>query len=108
MIPIPGRARTYTSGWPKNQKRFWNRYGLPPALERKKEVCTPRSKATISRVAIRTGAASTIRIEVLRAPQQKIGSRLQVRPGARMATIVAIRFSPSRVIEIPTRAKKKM
>ena len=45
---------------------------------------------------------------MLSAPQQKIGSRRQVSPGARMVTIVAIMLSPSRVIESPTRAKKKM
>ena len=45
---------------------------------------------------------------MLSAPQQKIGTRAQVMPGARMATIVAIMLSPSKVIEIPTRAKKKM
>ena len=32
----------------------------------------------------------------------------QVRPGARMVTIVAIMFRPSSIIESPTRAKKKM
>ncbi len=45
---------------------------------------------------------------MLSAPQQKIGSRPQVMPGARMVTIVAIMFTPSIVIESPTRAKKKM
>ena len=67
-----------------------------------------RSKATIRSVAIRTGAASTISPEVVSAPQQKIGRRLQVSPGARIVAIVTIRLSPSRVIERPTRAKKKM
>ena len=55
-----------------------------------------------------TGAASTIRIAVERTPQQKIGSRDHVSPGARMVTIVAIMFSPSRHIEMPTSAKKTM
>ena len=45
---------------------------------------------------------------MLKAAQQKIGRRPQVRPGARMVTIVVIRFNPRRVIETPTRAKKKM
>ena len=63
---------------------------------------------TISSTAISTGAASTIRPEVLSAPQQKMGSRPQVSPGARIVTIVAIRLSPRSVIEIPTRMKKMM
>ena len=41
-------------------------------------------------------------------PQMKIGSRNQVIPGARIVITVAIRFSPSRHIEIPTSAKKQM
>ena len=59
-------------------------------------------------VAISTGAASTISTDVVRTPQTKIGSRVQVKPGARMVTIVAIMLSPSSVIEMPTRAKKMM
>jgi hypothetical protein len=45
---------------------------------------------------------------VANTPQTKIGRRDQVMPGARMLTIVARMFRPSRVIEIPTRAKKPM
>ena len=60
------------------------------------------------RTAARTGAARTIRLQVDSTPQQKIGSRPQVSPGARIVTIVAIRLTPRSVIEIPTRTKKKM
>ena len=74
----------------------------------KNVVCAVRSSIAIPSTAISTGAASTFRIAVERTPQQKIGSRDQVRPGARIVTIVAIRFSPSRHIETPTRAKKTM
>src|SRR5437764_494318 len=83
----------------KNQARFSNKYWLPPELSMKNEVCRLRSKATIRRAAIRTGAASTISPEVVSTPQQKIGSRLQVKPGARIDAIVTIRLSPSRIIE---------
>ena len=59
-------------------------------------------------MAISTGAASTISTEVASTDQTKIGRRDQVSPGARMVMIVAIMFSPSSVIEIPTSAKKQM
>ena len=29
-MPNAGSATMYTSGWPKNQNRCWNRIGLPP------------------------------------------------------------------------------
>ena len=29
-IPKAGRATIYTSGWPKNQNKCWNKIGLPP------------------------------------------------------------------------------
>jgi hypothetical protein len=82
--------------------------GLPPEGAWKNEVCAVRSSPTIRRTAARTGAASTIRPDVERAPQQKMGSRPQVNPGARIVTIVAIRLSPRSVIETPTRMKKMM
>ena len=74
----------------------------------KNVVCAVRSSIAIPSVAISTGAASSIRLAVASTPQQKIGSRDQVRPGARIVTIVAIMFRPSRHIEMPTRAKKTM
>ena len=73
----------------------------------KKLVCAVRSSASIESTAISTGAASTMRNAVEMTPQTKIGSRIQVRPGARIVTIVASMFRPSSVIEIPTRAKKR-
>ena len=60
-----------------------------------------RSRRTSSSVVSSTGAASTIRIDVDRTPQTKIGSRVQVIPGARMVRIVAIRLSPFRSSERP-------
>ena len=64
-----------------------------------------RSISTKSSVASSTGAASTIKNEVDSTPQTKIGSRVQVRPGARMVRIVAIRLSPFRHSETPISMK---
>src|SRR5260370_39327516 len=72
----------------------------------KNVVCAVRSSSAIPSVAISTGAASTISADVVSTPQTKIGSRVHVRHGARMGTIVAIMLSPSSVIEMPTSAKK--
>ncbi len=74
----------------------------------KKLVPIVLSSAAIASVAISIGAASTISTEVANVAHTKIGSRDQVRPGARMVMIVAIMFSPSSVIEMPTSAKKMM
>ncbi len=74
----------------------------------KNEVLIVRSNAAIDSVATSIGAASTIRIAVANTDHTKIGSRDQVMPGARSVMIVAIMFSPSRHIEIPTSAKNMM
>ena len=74
----------------------------------KNVVCTVRSNAPIASTAMSTGAASTISTAVESTPQTKIGRRVQVRPGARIVRMVAIMFTPSSVIEIPTSAKKMM
>ena len=64
--------------------------------------------APINSAAISIGAARNIRKAVASTAQAKIGSRVQVIPGARMVMIVAARFRPSSVIDTPTRAKKPM
>jgi hypothetical protein len=43
-IPMPGRIRMYTSGWPKSQNRFWYSSGSPPFVALKKFVRKLRSK----------------------------------------------------------------
>ena len=58
--------------------------------------------------AISIGAARNISAQVASTAQQKIGSRVQVMPGARIAMIVTAMFSPSSIIEMPTSAKNTM
>ena len=67
-----------------------------------------RSEIPISIAAIRTGDASTIRTDVERMAQTKIGSLVHVRPGARMVRIVAIRLSPVSARESPIRMNAQM
>ncbi len=74
----------------------------------KNDVLIVRSSADIDSVATSVGAARTISTEVPKTAHTKIGRRDQVSPGARMVMIVAIMFSPSRHIDMPTRAKNMM
>ncbi len=73
----------YTSGWPKNQKRFSQRKLLPPRSVTKKAVCAVRSSTPNRPAVTSTGVARASRAEVARTAQTKIGSRPQVMPGAR-------------------------
>ena len=63
-----------------------------------------RSSVTIASVEKSTGAASTISTEVQSTPQTKIGRRLQVSPGARIVSTVAIMLMPTMVIDSPISA----
>src|ERR1700674_1114037 len=93
-MPNGGRVKMYTSGWPKNQKRFSHRYGLPPLDEMKNEVLRVRSRACMLRAAARIGAANVPRIEAEKTPQTNIGKRVQVMPGARRLMIVVSMLTP--------------
>src|SRR5437899_12816451 len=90
----------YTSGWPKNQKRFSYRYWLPPALATKKDVFAARSISTIVIAATSTGAASTCRTDVASTDHTKIGRRVQLMPGARIDRMAARRLRQTSVSEI--------
>jgi hypothetical protein len=74
----------------------------------KNDVFALRSSISIRSAAIRTGDASTIRIEVESTPQTKIGRRPHVSPGARKVRIVARRFRPFRQSEIPISMNAQM
>ena len=73
----------YTSGWPKNQKRFCHRKLLPPCSLTKKAVWAVRSRMPKSPATTSVGVAKVRRAQVARIPQTKMGTRLQVMPGAR-------------------------
>ena len=60
-IPKPGRAMMYTSGWPKNQKRFCHRKLLPPCSFTKKAVWAVRSRIPKSPATTSVGVASVRR-----------------------------------------------
>ena len=64
IAPNPGRIKIYTSGWPKNQNKCWNRTGSPPPAGSKKEVLMLRSVNSIVIAPARTGKDNNRRITV--------------------------------------------
>ena len=73
----------YTSGWPKNQKRFCQSTGTPPPAT--VYMCAPRCRShhSMMSAAVSTGKAMRMRIPVTTMFQVKIGTRNIVMPGAR-------------------------
>src|SRR2546430_14931633 len=61
-MPIAGRIRMYTSGWPKYQKRCCQRSGSPPPDGLNQLVPSVRSKSSMATPDVRTGRASRSRI----------------------------------------------
>lgn len=57
--PNPGRIKIYTSGWPKNQNKCWNKIGSPPPKGSKNEVFKFRSNKSIVIPPASTGSLST-------------------------------------------------
>ncbi len=82
-MPKPGRAMMYTSGWPKNQKRFCHKKLLPPCSFTKNAVSAVRSMIPMNPATTKVGVARVSSAVVARMPQTKIGTRLHVMPGAR-------------------------
>ena len=58
-MPMPGRIRMYTSGWPKIQNRCCQSSGSPPAAALKKFVPKLRSKNTRISAAVTSGIANS-------------------------------------------------
>jgi hypothetical protein len=82
--PHTGSSRMYTSGWPKNQNRCWNRIGSPPPAASKKWVPKWRSVSSMVTPPASTGRVMISSTAVTSQPQQKRGIFISVMPGARM------------------------
>jgi len=102
MMPKNGKAMTYTSGCPKNQKRCCHRIG-PPFAASKIWAPRARSASRTSRPADRTGKTTSTMIEVMRIFQEKIGIRNIVMPGVRMRMIVVTKLTAPRMDDKPRR-----
>ncbi len=92
-MPNAGSATMYTSGWPKNQNRCWNKIGLPPlwvevspsdsSAGMKKLVPISRSSSIMIAATSSAGNASKPRIVATKMPQTDSGIRIIVMPRQR-------------------------
>lgn len=82
----------YTSGWPKNQNKCWNRMGSPPPVGSKKDVLQFRSKISIVRAPARTGRARIRRPTVIRTDQINNGIFSVGIPSIRLLRIVVVKL----------------
>lgn len=71
--PNPGRIKIYTSGWPKNQNKCWNKTGSPPPVGSKKEVLKFRSNNNIVIPPANTGSLRTSKKAVTHTLTKKRG-----------------------------------
>lgn len=103
MMPNPGRIKMYTSGWPKNQKRCWNRSRSPPPSGEKKEVLKLRSVRSMVIAPANTGRAIRRRRTVMATDQANRGMRSRVIPGARAWKMVTRKLTAPAMEEAPAR-----
>lgn len=101
IAPNPGRIRIYTSGWPKNQNRCWNKIGSPPPIGSKNDVLQFRSKISIVRAPAKTGRARINRPTVIRTDQINKGIFSVGIPSIRLFAIVVVKLIPPRSDDTP-------
>src|SRR4029079_13257938 len=107
-MPKPGRISMYTSGWPKNQNKCWNRIGSPPPSGEKKVGPKLRSVSSIVMAPASTGSASSSRNTVTRIDHTNNGILCSVMPGARMLKIVVMKLIAPRIEDAPARCSDRM
>lgn len=108
IIPNPGITKIYTSGWPKNQNRCWNRIGSPPPAGSKKEVFRFRSVRSIVMAPASTGNERSRRSAVIKMAQANRGVRIITIFSLRMLIIVVIKLIEPKIDEIPARWSEKI
>lgn len=108
IIPNPGRMRMYTSGWPKNQNRCWNKTGSPPPQGSKNEVLRFRSVSSMVIAAARTGRANSSMIAVINTDQTNKGMlNIGIDFGFMLIHVVMKLIAP-RMDEAPARCREKI
>ncbi len=100
-MPMAGRMRMYTSGWPNSQNRCCHNTGSAPLVKLKKFVPNRRSNRASNNPTVRTGRAKIRRNCTTRVIHTKSGIRMKLIPGARMLTTVTARFTAETVEAIP-------
>ena len=101
--PKNGRAMMYTSGWPKNQNRCWNRIGDPPSCGSKNWAPNSRSASNMISAPVSTGNANTTMNDESHRFHVRIGMRNKVMPGARIIVTVVITLIAVSVPDVPVR-----
>lgn len=99
--------RIYTSGWPKNQNRCWNRTGSPPPEGSKKAVFRFRSVRSMVIAPARTGSERSRRIVVIFTDQTNNGVADNETPERSFLTVV-IKLIEARIDLAPARWREKI
>lgn len=108
IAPNPGRIRIYTSGWPKNQNKCWNKIGSPPPVGSKKDVLQFRSIISIVSAPAKTGSARIRRMTVIRTDQINKGIfSVGIPPNRAFAIVVVKLIAPIRE-ETPARCRERI
>src|SRR3954451_20943272 len=102
-MPVAGRNRMYTSGWPQNQNRCWYSRTLPPSDGTKKAVWKSRSASSSDDDRVTAGNANTIMNAMPRIAHTNVGMRLSDIPGARILNVVTMKFTAPAVDDTPTK-----
>lgn len=108
IAPNPGRIRIYTSGWPKNQNKCWNRMGSPPPEGSKKAVLRFRSVRSMVIAPANTGRERRRRTVVMTTDQVNRGISSRRRSLTRILDTVAIKLIDPRIDEAPAKWREKI
>ena len=106
VTPKNGRASTYTSGCPKNQKRCCQRTA-PPFSGSKIWPPKRRSIPSANSAEASGGKIIIIKMEVISVVHVNTDMRHMVMPGARIATIVVMKFTAPIMVPKPCSARPK-
>src|SRR5690606_8627580 len=98
----------YTSGWPKIQNKCCHKMGSAPAAGTKNNVPNVLSRITSTSAMVSGGNAKMIMNDVTSIIHTNTGMRMNVMPGARMLTMVTMRFMAVAVVPTPDMNRPNM
>lgn len=108
IAPNPGRIKIYTSGWPKNQNKCWNKIGSPPPVGSKNEVLQFRSKISMVRAPAKTGSARISRPTVTRTDQMNKGIFSEGIPSIRLFIMVVVKLIAPKREDTPAKWRDRI
>src|SRR3954451_4138101 len=104
-MPIAGKMRMYTSGWPNNQNKCCQRIVSPAATVLKKLVPKLRSKVISMRATVMIGKAKIIRNDVTKVIQVNTGMRMSDMPGARRLMNLNTKLKAPAIDAVPSTSR---